>query len=130
MKNFLLVFLASCALLATCSALQANAYAASGVSKGLSEACQSDIHNPLCTEKAETYNPLTKYIGWITTLVATIGGIVSVIFVIYGGYRYILSAGNPEKTSSALKTIIYALVGILVIVAAQSLILFILNQIT
>ncbi|MBD3330467.1 hypothetical protein GF354_02960 [Candidatus Peregrinibacteria bacterium] len=42
-------------------------------------------------------------------------GIVAVIFVIYGGVTYVTSAGNDEAVGNAKKIIMYALIGIIVI---------------
>ena len=42
-------------------------------------------------------------------------GIVAVIMVIYGGITYVISAGNDEAVGNAKKIIMYALVGIVII---------------
>jgi len=51
-----------------------------------------------------------------------IAGLVAVVFLVIGGIRYIVSAGNPTQTEGAKKTIIYALVGLAVIVLALVLV--------
>jgi hypothetical protein len=47
-----------------------------------------------------------------------IAGLVAVIFVIYGGIRYITSQGSPNETAQAQSTIIYALVGLAIAIIA------------
>ncbi|MDO8507010.1 MAG: pilin [bacterium] len=51
-----------------------------------------------------------------------IAGLVAVVFLVIGGIRYIVSAGNPTQTEGAKKTIIFALVGLAIIVLSLVLI--------
>lgn len=90
-------------------------------------ACSTAPDNPYCQTKKNppSDNTISKIIGNITTIAATIGGIGAVLMVVYGGFRYIISYGDPQKTTDARKTIIYALVGLAVIVVAGSAIIFV-----
>lgn len=54
---------------------------------------------------------------------------VSVLFIMIGGLRYILSDGDPQKASRAKNTIIYAVVGLLVAISAEAIVAFALNNI-
>lgn len=47
-----------------------------------------------------------------------IAGAVSIIFVIIGGIRYIMSQGDAQNLSRAKNTILYALVGLVVVTSA------------
>ena len=58
-----------------------------------------------------------------------IAGLVAVIFVIYGGIRYITSQGSPNATAQAQSTIIYALVGLAVAIIAIPTISYLGNRI-
>lgn len=44
-----------------------------------------------------------------------IAGVVCVFLIMWSGYKFIMSEGDPEKVSIARKTFIYALVGFLFI---------------
>jgi hypothetical protein len=55
----------------------------------------------------------------IITLVA---GSLAVIYLIYGGIKYISSAGAPDKVKSARTTIIHAIIGIIIISCAYLII--------
>lgn len=57
-----------------------------------------------------------------------VGGVVAVVFVLYGGFRYVTSQGNPENTKAAWGTIFNALVGLVVAVAATEIVNFIGNK--
>ena len=65
---------------------------------------------------------LNTIIGRIIDWVLGIAGAIALLFLIIGGVRYIISAGNPTQTEGAKKTIIYALVGLVVIILAYVLI--------
>jgi len=54
-----------------------------------------------------------------------VAGMVAVIFVIVGGVQYATSQGNPEATSKAQKTIINALVGLVIAIIAVAAVSFI-----
>ncbi|RWZ79416.1 MAG: hypothetical protein EOT04_01705 [Candidatus Chaera renei] len=47
-----------------------------------------------------------------------IAGAISIIFVIIGGIRYIMSQGDAQNISRAKNTILYALVGLVVVTSA------------
>lgn len=61
----------------------------------------------------------------VMRMVYLILGIVAVIFLIYGGFLYIYSAGDPGKVKKAKDTIIYAILGIVVAVLAAAIINFV-----
>lgn len=42
--------------------------------------------------------------------------LVAVLFLIYGGFQYIFSAGNEEKAESGRNTVINALIGVAIII--------------
>ncbi len=53
--------------------------------------------------------------GQIINIALGIAFAVAVIMVIYGGYQYITSAGNEEKATAGRQTLIYALIGIVIV---------------
>jgi hypothetical protein len=55
-------------------------------------------------------------------------GIAAVMVVIVGGFRYITSAGDSAKVSSAKNTILYAVVGLVVVAMAQVIVRFTINR--
>ena len=61
---------------------------------------------------------LSNLMGSIIGVIIFITGVISTIIVIIGGYNYIFSGGDSNKVSSARSTIIYALIGLIVAVAA------------
>ena len=68
-------------------------------------------------------------LGKITTFIALIAGVAALIMLVWGGITYIASSGDAEQTSRAKKTIIYALVGLVVIAAGQAIINLVLSKV-
>lgn len=56
-------------------------------------------------------------------------GILAVIMLIWGGIRYVLSGGDSGAVSSAKKTIIYAVVGLIVAILAYAIVNFVITTI-
>lgn len=49
-------------------------------------------------------------------------GLLAVVMVIYGGFLYVSSAGNEENVNKAKKILLYAVVGIVVIIVSFALV--------
>jgi hypothetical protein len=52
-------------------------------------------------------------------------GTISIIMVLVGGLRYVLSGGNPQATKQAKDTILYAVIGLIVALLATAIITFV-----
>lgn len=77
-------------------------------------------------------NPITGPNGSIrkaANVIALIGGLIAIITIIIAGLRYMTSNGDPTKIQGARSALIFALVGIAVIVLADSIIGLVLNHI-
>ncbi len=55
-------------------------------------------------------------------------GAVAVLFLIIGGFRYVISTGNEQQVEGAKKTILYAVLGLIVIFVAFVLVQLIETQ--
>jgi putative exporter of polyketide antibiotics len=66
----------------------------------------------------------------IINVISIFGGAVAVIMIIVGGFRYITSAGSPEGTKSARNSIVYAIIGLVIIALAQIIVHFVLNNVS
>lgn len=65
----------------------------------------------------------------ITSIALYVIGGVSVIMLIWGGLRYILSGGDSKKITDAKNTILYAIVGLVIAFLSYAIIVFVLNAI-
>jgi len=55
-------------------------------------------------------------------------GVVSVLFIILGGLRYVISAGKPEQVKKAKDSILYAAVGLVVSILAITIVNFVVSS--
>ena len=84
-------------------------------------------NSTVCAPQNEE-NPITKTIGNVVDLVSVVAGAVAVIIIIWAGFQFVIGNGDPAKIAKARQTIIYAVVGLIVIVASNLLISFIVNS--
>lgn len=73
--------------------------------------------------------PGTTAIHTILEVVSGIIGALALLMIVVSGLRYITSAGDPQKASSAKNGIIYALVGLIIAIMAEAIIAFVINRI-
>ena len=100
------------------------AYAQSTVSNGLSNAGLQSIFG---TGGLNNSQSLSDLILNVIRLMLLFAGAIAVVFVIIGGYQYLVSAGNEETAEKGKKTLINAIIGIIVIVLAYAIINVIVN---
>ncbi len=65
-----------------------------------------------------------KIIAKAAAILSIIGGIAAVMAVMYGGFTYVTSNGDASKAGKGRQIITYALIGLVVIVIAPSLIAY------
>jgi hypothetical protein len=56
-------------------------------------------------------------------------GIIAVVMIIIGGFRYIISDGDSGKITVARNTIVYALIGLILVAFAQIIVKFVLTRV-
>jgi hypothetical protein len=59
---------------------------------------------------------ISNFIIKIINIALTVAGLIAVLFLIIGGFRYITSAGNEETAEQAKKVITNAIIGVVVII--------------
>ena len=92
------------------------------IAKGISEQTKESYKN------AGTGATASGAIAIILNSVYIVIGITAVIFIILGGVGYATSQGDSNKLTKAKNTIIYAVIGLIVAIAAFAITNFILNQ--
>lgn len=65
----------------------------------------------------------------VVNILLAIIGLIAAIFVIWGGFQYITSGGDEGKAESGKKTILYAIVGLLIIGLSAAIINFVVTAI-
>ena len=74
-------------------------------------------------------NDVVRVLLAVFEIVIFIGGLVAVFYVVYGGFLYITSAGEPDKTRNGRTTIINAIVGLFICLSATAIVNLIGNNI-
>lgn len=64
--------------------------------------------------------------GWLNLFIYIIGA-VAIIMLILGGLRYVLSGGDPKATQDAKNTIVYAIIGLVVAIAAYAFVNYVIT---
>jgi hypothetical protein len=93
-----------------------------------SEICPGIYPGGECPPKEETDEKVNKVIKNIINLFSLVVGVTSVVMIIVGGLKYIVSSGDPAKITSAKNTILYALIGLVVVAMSQTIVYFVLNR--
>lgn len=82
------------------------------------------------TGGTNTTEGVNKIIKAVINIFSLVVGVVAVIMIIAGGFRYITSGGDSGKITSAKNTIIYAIIGLVVVALAQIIVQFVLTKVT
>ena len=71
---------------------------------------------------------LNSLITKIINIFSIIVGVIAVVMIIVGGLKYITSGGESSNVSGAKNTIIYAIIGLIVVALAQFVVRFVLTN--
>ncbi|MCA9346703.1 hypothetical protein KC960_04390 [Candidatus Saccharibacteria bacterium] len=93
-------------------------------------ACQglefSDGDSTTCDTSDGT--KINSTVATAINLISLVVGFVSVIMVIVGGLKYTTSHGDSSGISSAKDTILYAIIGLIIVAMAQLMVRFVLSK--
>lgn len=64
----------------------------------------------------------------IVNIASAVVGVIAVIMIIIGGLRYITSGGDTNKVSGAKNTLLYAIIGLVIVALAQLIVHFVLGS--
>ncbi len=83
-----------------------------------------------CNRDGNPQGKINDLVTQIVNVFSILVGIVAVIMIIYGGFRYITSGGDSGNVTTAKNTILYAIVGLVIVAFAQIIVKFVLNKST
>ena len=108
------------------AAVLAQSASKSAVCNGIGVAADA---NGNCTPQAGTPT-IDGIIKLTVNLLSIAVGLIAVIAIIIAGLRFITSGGDATTVSNAKKTILYAIVGLVIVALAQVIVKFTLNRVT
>lgn len=56
-------------------------------------------------------------------------GVIAIIMVMVGGFKYITSQGNPQETAKAKNTILYAIIGLVLAASSFTIVSFVVGTV-
>ncbi len=107
------------------------AYAASDgdtIRSGLCSGANLSVRDTTdCTAAGDNEENIDNLITTIINIFSLIVGLIAVIMIIIGGIKYITSGGDSGNVTGAKNTILYAVIGLVVVALAQLIVNFVLN---
>jgi hypothetical protein len=91
--------------------------------------CGADIN--LSAEECaptDTSGKLNELIKTVINVISVIVGAIAVVMIIVGGFRYVTSGGKEDSVRGAKSTIMYALIGLVIVALAQIVVRFVLDK--
>jgi hypothetical protein len=98
-----------------------------------------EFKNPLCENPSskvcqdsllidlKDQNTFAGLLVYVINLVVAIVGIISVAFIIYGGVQYITSRGDEEQATTGKRTLVNAIIGLVLVTLSYTLVQVIVN---
>jgi len=111
--------------------LKSPVFAADPITPGLCAGVNLEVGTDCSTglTDAEASEKFNRIIKTVINLFSLVVGVVSVIMIIYGGLRYITSGGNDTSVTGAKNTILYAIIGLVIVALAQVMVRFVLSKV-
>lgn len=66
----------------------------------------------------------------VLSFIFVLAGAVSVLMVVIGGIRYVISTGDPQKVATAKNTVLYSIIGLVISLSAFIITYFIFDLIS
>ena len=103
----------------------------------------ADINNNLCAganlevgsncetggiTDAQAQERINNIIQTVINIFSIVVGVVSVIMIILGGLKYVTSGGDSSNVTGAKNTILYAIIGLVIVSLSQFIVRFVLSR--
>jgi hypothetical protein len=85
---------------------------------------QTKTNKTICPSQGTTKNPVNHILHVAANLLALISGLAAVILIIVSGISMITSGGNSEAVGNARKRVVNAVIGLVIIALAWTIISF------
>lgn len=100
----------------------------SGLGTGIDTATGDSASGNSCTgADGNVKDGISKIAKQVVDIFSIIIGIIAVIMIIFGGFKYITSGGDSGNVSGAKNTLIYAIIGLIIVALAQLIVRYVLN---
>lgn len=111
-------------------ALITPAVAMAGVSTNRNAVCEGvGLVGGQCGSETPGTSGVNSTIRLVIQILSFGVGIVAVVMIIIGGFKYVTSSGDSSNITAAKNTILYAIVGLVIVAIAQVIVKFTLNKV-
>lgn len=109
----------------------ASASAPYTVASAASDACEGiALTGGACSKDGTgSQAQISNVVKTIINVLSAIVGVAAVVMIIVSGFKYITSNGDASNITSAKHTIIYAIVGLVIVALAQVIVRFVLEKV-
>lgn len=90
--------------------------------------CQTLDSGSGCTAQSSNGVDLNKVVAAVINILSVLVGIAAVIMIMVSGFRYVTSGGDSSKIASAKSTLIYAVIGLVIVAMAQIIVKYVLDR--
>lgn len=130
-KTFVITTTSSLALLMPALAMPIAVHAANAgttLQQGVCGGADLSLTSKSCTDTTST-TKVNQMITKIINIFSIIVGVIAVIYIIIGGIKYVTSGGEANNITAAKNTIMFAIVGLIIVALAQIIVRFVLNKV-
>lgn len=128
LKNTLIKVLAVAALVAVPLLVPAVVGAQPSIQDSLCEGSSLQVGSGGTCADTEGDTEINSIIETVINIFSLVVGVVAVIMIIIGGLKYITSSGDSNNITSAKNTILYAIIGLVIVAMAQFIVRFVLGK--
>ena len=88
-------------------------------------ACEAINGSAGCTTSS---NGLTNIINLVVQVMSIVIGFIAVVMIVFAGFKYVTSGGDTNKVASAKNSLMYAIIGLIIVALAQFIVRVVLAQ--
>jgi hypothetical protein len=85
---------------------------------------------PVPRPEGASSRSLEEVISTIINILFYVVGSIAILFLIIGGFQFIVAAGNPQGIQTAKSTVLYVVIGLTIVSLSNVAVQFIIKQLT
>lgn len=72
---------------------------------------------------------LQDFVYFLLNFAVSLSAIIASVSVVYSGFSYMLSRGDPDKIQKASKSLVFSILGLILVFMSPNIVQFILKQV-
>ena len=109
-------------------AIPANAALFEGSVNQACQGTQLEESDSSSCDGTRTDNRVADILRLVLNIFSWVTGVIAIIMIIIGGLKYITSGGDSAGVNSAKNTLLYAVIGLVIVAMAQILVRFVVKK--